>query len=98
MAVLFPMGLVSLHLANLFRREGGKEAAIDEIAIDGIFGDAATDDRAAFQRHFPELHRLVMPITTGDGFEITAIAVDDLAAIAARGAEANPHAFRTMTA
>ncbi|MNX98755.1 hypothetical protein D3C86_1311750 [compost metagenome] len=94
MAVFFPMGLVSFHFADLFRRKGGKETAIDEIAVDGVFRDAAADDRAAFKRHFSELHRLFVPVTAGNGLEITAIAVDDLAAIATRSAEADPHTFK----
>src|SRR3546814_20799389 len=55
MAVLFPVRLVGLHLADLFFREGGDEAAMDEIAVDRIFFDAAADDVAALQRHGAEL-------------------------------------------
>ena len=93
MAVLFPVATRGVHLADLLVGEGAEEAAMAQVAGNLIFGDAAANDIAPFERHPAKFDGLFRPVAPGDGFEIAAVAVDDLPAIAPGRAEADPGAL-----
>src|SRR3546814_11596485 len=57
---------------------------------DRRFVDAAADDVAALQRHGAELDGPVRSVASGNGLQVAAIAVDDLAAVASGGSKTDP--------
>ncbi len=93
MPMLHPVGPDVRHLLHLLVGEGCEEPAVDEIAFDPVFRHALADDPTTLERHLAEPIRLFLPVAFCNRFKITAIAVDDLTAIATRGAEADPIAF-----
>ena len=88
--VAFPVLLVRLHLTDLFFREGSEEAPVNQVALDAILRHPVTDDLPTLQRHLSKLGGFLLAVAAGDGLEIPAVAIDDLAAIAARGSKADP--------
>ena len=93
MAMLHPVRTDLRHLLHLLVGESREEAAVDEIAFDPVFGDALANDPATFERHLAQPIRPVLTIAFGDRFEVPAIAVHDLPAIAARCTETDAIGF-----
>ena len=94
MAVAFPNRLLVLQLPHLARGEGSEKAALDQIAGDAVFRRALADDVAAFEGHVGQRARRTAAIAAFDDREVAAIAVDDLPAVAARGAPADALALQ----
>ncbi|MCY1526586.1 hypothetical protein D9M68_616200 [compost metagenome] len=85
MTVALPQLLLRLQMLHLLRGEGCEHAAVLQVALDVVLLDAVADDAAALERHLA--HQLGMPGVGGalDHVDIAAIAVHDLAAVAAGG-------------
>ena len=94
MPVRGPDLLLMLQPLHLLGRQGDEQPAWNEIAGDRVFFHPFPDDFGAFQRHGADRASGWLAITRGDHVQRAGIAVDDLPAIAPRGAEADAHGFQ----
>src|SRR5690606_3429582 len=93
-AVALPELFLSLQMAQLPGSEGGKHAAVLEVAVDAVPFDALADDARALESHQPELLRLFWRYTALYHVNIAAVAVDDLSAVASGCTESDPGGFQ----
>ncbi|MNP49741.1 hypothetical protein D3C76_1439480 [compost metagenome] len=82
-AKALPQALLRLQVAHLLGGQGGEYATVLEIALDVVLGDTLTNDAPAFERHMAEQLCLLGADGALDHVDVTAITVDDLAAVAA---------------
>ncbi|MNQ82802.1 hypothetical protein D3C85_978650 [compost metagenome] len=83
MAVALPQLLLGLQVLHLLLGERSEHAAVLQVALDVVLLDAVADDAAALERHLA--HQLGMLGVGGalNHVDVAAIAVHDLAAVAA---------------
>ena len=93
-AISFPQGLLCFEVVHLLLIEGGKYAAVFQVALNAIACYAFTDNSSAFECHIPDQLRCRGARTTLDAVKVSAVAVDDLPAIAPRGAETDLGCFQ----
>src|SRR5688572_15605571 len=84
-----PVALDILHVAQLPLVEGGEGVAPPQIPRHAVGLASVADDVAALERHCRQLVSLGLAIAFGEHREVAAVAVDDLAAVAAGGAVAD---------
>ncbi|MNN44766.1 hypothetical protein D3C81_1590720 [compost metagenome] len=94
MAEAFPQALLRFQVAHLLGGQGGEHATVFQIALDVVLGHALTDDASAFEGHLAEQLRLLGADGAFDDIDVAAVAVDDLATVAARGAETDFRGFQ----
>ncbi|MNH30386.1 hypothetical protein D3C79_906780 [compost metagenome] len=82
-AEAFPQALLRFQVAHLLGGQGGEHATVFQIALDVVLGHALTDDAPAFEGHLAEQLRLLGADGAFDDIDVAAIAVDDLATVAA---------------
>ncbi|MNQ99264.1 hypothetical protein D3C85_1149900 [compost metagenome] len=92
-AEALPQTLLRFQVAHLLGGEGGKHTTILQVALDIIFSDAFTDNTPALEGHLAEQLCLLGADGTFDHVDVTAVAVDDLAAVAARSTETDLGGF-----
>ncbi|MNP07954.1 hypothetical protein D3C76_1000040 [compost metagenome] len=90
----FPQTLLRFQVIHLFGRDGGKHAAVLQIALDVVPGHPITNDPPTLERHLPQQLGLAWTDTALDHIDITAVAVDDLPTIAPRRTETHPGRFQ----
>ena len=89
-APLLPARLLRLELVQLLLGLGGKDPALLQIALDVVALDPLADDLAPLKQHGAEQPGLIRRAVRFDGVDVAAVGVDDLAAVAAAGAKADP--------
>lgn len=82
-AEAFPQALLRLQVAHLLAGEGGEHATVFQVALDVVFGHALTNDAPAFEGHVAQQLCLLGADGAFDDVNVAAVAVDDLAAVAA---------------
>jgi hypothetical protein len=92
-AVAAPERLLGLELAHVAGGQRGEDLAVLEVAGDGVARHALADDRVAFLDHAAGEARRLGAEAALDRVEAGVQAVDDLPAVAARGAPADARAF-----
>ncbi len=93
-AVALPQALLRLQMVHLPGRQRRKYTAVLEIALDAIARHTVADDTSPFECHGAQKLRLLGADGLFDDVDVTAITVDDLPAVAARGAETYPRGFQ----
>jgi hypothetical protein len=93
-AVPLPVGLHPLQMPQLLVVKSDKSVARTKVARDPIALNAGTDDVGALERHAGECDCRLPPVPLFDDIDITAIAVDDLSAVATGGTPAYALAFQ----
>ncbi|MND64867.1 hypothetical protein D3C80_562150 [compost metagenome] len=92
-AKAFPQALLRLQVAHLFRGDGCEHATVFQVALDIVLGDTLTNDAATFECHLAQQLCLLGADGALDHVDVTAVAVDDLAAVAAGRAKTNLGGF-----
>ncbi len=88
-----PQRLVLTQPLELLAVAGGEQIAVPEIAGDGVLADALADDAVALEGHVAQGAGGLGAVLGLDHVHVAAVAVDDLTAIAPRGAETDPGGF-----
>lgn len=83
MAVALPQAFLRLQMVHVLAVECREHAAVLQVALDLVLGDPLANDPAALERHLPQQLRLLRADAALDHINVTAVAVDDLPAIAA---------------
>ncbi|MNS94424.1 hypothetical protein D3C72_1286410 [compost metagenome] len=89
-APLLPALILRLEFVKLLLGLGGKDPALLQIALDVVAFDPLADDLAPFKQHGTEQPGLIRRAIRFYGVDVAAVGVDDLAAVATAGAEADP--------
>lgn len=72
----------------------GEDAAGAVVAVDGVAADAAADDLRAFKHHAAEQAGAFRAVALFNHIDVAAVRVDQLAAVAAAGAETDARRFQ----
>ena len=97
-AVTLPEPLVRFQAAQLAWGEGGEQAAVLELAIDGVARHQLAQDAAALEGHGAHGGGLCGAVARLDDVEVARVAVDDLPAIAPRSPPADPRLLQQQHA
>ncbi|MNJ53954.1 hypothetical protein D3C77_493730 [compost metagenome] len=92
--VALPEPLLRLQMIHLLGGERREYPAVLQIALDAIAGHAIANDAPTFKRHLADQLGFFCRNTVFHGVDVTAVAVDDLPAIATRGAKAHLDGFQ----
>jgi len=81
-------------MVHLLLVESSKHAAVFQVAPNVVAGDPIADDPSAFKCHFADQLGGRLADAALNAVEVSAVAVDDLPAVATGCAEANLHGFQ----
>ncbi|VVN33310.1 hypothetical protein PS631_05049 [Pseudomonas fluorescens] len=92
-AIAFPQAFLRFQVGHLLGRDGREYAAVLEVALDVVLGYALADDSPAFEGHRAQQFCFARANSAFDHVDVTAVAVDDLATVAAGCTKANLGSF-----
>ena len=93
-AVTLPQRLMMPQGFELLGVAGGEQVAVAQVALDAVGRDALADHPVALERHVAQSTSRLDAVLVFDHVHVAAVAVDDLAAIAPRGAIADARGFQ----
>ena len=92
-AETLPKALLRFQVAHLLAGERGENAAVLQVALDVVLGRALANDTPASKAMWPSSWACLGAHSAFDHVDVAAVAVDDLATVAARGTEADLGGF-----
>ena len=94
MTKALPKTLLRFQVTHLLGCQGSEHTAVLQVALNVVLGYALANDPATLESHLSEQLRLLRPNGAFDHIDVTAITVNDLPAIASRGAETDLGRFQ----
>ena len=93
-AIARPEFLLRFEVVHLFGVKRGEHAAVFQITLDVVTLNAFANDAIAFERHVADQFRSLRIDLFGHGVNVAAVAIDQLAAVTTRCAEAHLNGFQ----